>query len=161
MLEELNLTTEQLEVVQKYVQGETDKVRTKYSKQIKDLESKVPKQKSEEEKAFEKRLKDLETKEKEVARKETLANAKGILSDKGLDTQLANFVNFEGVEDLETYIDKISECISKQTKNSYIPNSNKNKADNNITKEQFSKMNYTERCKLYETNKTLYDILSK
>ncbi len=161
MLEELNLTTEQLECVQKYVQGETDKVRTKYSKQIKDLESKVPKQKSEDELAFEKRLKDLETKEKELARKEMLTNAKGILTGKGLDVQLADYLKFEGVEDLETYINNIADVVSKQAKNSYIPKGSKDKADGNITKEQFSKMNYTERCNLYETNKQLYDILSK
>ena len=101
MLEELNLTTEQLEGVQKYVQKETDKVRTKYTKQIKDLESKVPRELTEEEKAFEKRVKDLETKEKELARKEMLTNAKGILTGKGLDVQLADFIKFEGVEDLE------------------------------------------------------------
>lgn len=160
MLEELNLTTEQLEGVQKYVQGETDKVRTKYSKQIKELESKVPKEKSEDELAFEKRLKDLETKEKELIRKEILTNAKGILTDKGLDVQLADFIKFEGVEDLETYINNIADVVSKQAKNSYVPKGHE-KANGNITKEQFLKMSYTERCNLYETNKVLYDILSK
>lgn len=160
MLEELNLTTEQMECVQKYVQAEGDKIRTKYSKQIKDLESKVPKEKTEEEKAFEKRVKDLEIKEKEIAKKEMLTNAKGILTNKGLDTQLADFIKFEGVEDLETYINNIVEVVDKQTKNSYVPKGHE-KANGNITKEQFSKMSYTERCNLYETNKQLYDILSK
>lgn len=160
MLEELNLTTEQIEGVQKYVQGETDKVRTKYSKQIKDLESKVPKEKTEEEKAFEKRVKDIEIKEKEIAKKEMLTNAKGILINKGLDTQLADFIKFEGVEDLETYINNIAEVVGKQTKNSYIPKGHE-KANGNITKEQFSKMTLMERQNLYNTNKKLYDILSK
>lgn len=160
MLEELNLTTEQMEGVQKYVQAEGDKIRTKYSKQIKDLESKVPKEKTEDEKAFEKRVKDLEIKEKEIAKKEMLTNAKGILTNKGLDKQLADFIKFEGVEDLETYINNIAEVMGKQTKNSYVPKV-KDKVDGNITKEQFSKMNYIERCNLYETNKALYDILSK
>lgn len=160
MLEELNLTEQQLEGIQKYVQAEGDKIRTKYSKQIKDLESKVPKEKTEEELAFEKRVKDLETKEKEIARKEILTNAKGILTGKGLDTQLADFIKFEGVEDLETYINNIVDVIGKQTKNSYVPKSHE-KANGNITKEQFSKMSYTERCNLFETNKQLYDILSK
>ncbi|MDK0617132.1 DUF4355 domain-containing protein [Clostridium perfringens] len=160
MLEELNLTTEQLEGVQKFVQAEGDKIRTKYSKQIKELESKVPKEKTEEELAFEKRVKDLETRERELTRKEMLTNAKGILTNKGLDVQLADYLKFEGVEDLETYVDNIAKVLVKQTK-SYIPKGGKDKADGNITKEQFSKMSYTERCNLYETNKQLYDILSK
>lgn len=160
MLEELNLTTEQMEGVQKYVQAEGDKIRTKYSKQIKDLESKVPKEKTEEEKAFEKRVKDLEIKEKEIAKKEMLTNAKEILTNKGLDTQLVDFIKFEGVEDLETYINNIAEVVGKQTKNSYVPKGHE-KANGNITKEQFSKMTLMERQNLYNTNKQLYDILSK
>ncbi|MGU8429467.1 hypothetical protein ACV3N5_14715, partial [Clostridium perfringens] len=61
MLEELNLSEEQLEGVQKYLQSEGDKIRGKYSKQIKELESKLPKEKTEEELAFEKRVAELET----------------------------------------------------------------------------------------------------
>ncbi|MBI5996801.1 capsid assembly scaffolding protein Gp46 family protein [Clostridium perfringens] len=160
MLDELNLTTEQLEGVQKYVQAEGDKIRTKYSKQIKDLEGKLPKEKSEEELAFEKRVAELETREKELAKKERLTTAKGILSNKGLDSQLTDYLNFEGVEDLETYVDNIAKVVGKQAKNSYIPKGHE-KAEGNITKEQFSKMSYSERCNLYETNKPLYEILSK
>lgn len=160
MLEGLNLTTEQLEAVQKYVQGETDKVRTKYSKQIKDLENKVPKEKSEDEINFEKRLKDLEIREQEITKKELLTNAKGILNSKGLNSQLADFINLEGVEDLETYITNITDIIGKQVTNNYIPKGHE-KAKGNITKEQFKNMSYTERCNLYESNKQLYDILSK
>lgn len=160
MLEELNLTKEQLEGVQKFVQVEGDKIRTKYSKQIKELESKVPREKTEEELAFEKRVNDLETKERELARKEMLTNAKSVLSNKGLDVQLADYLKFEGVEDLETYINNIAECVGKQVKG-YIPKGGKDKADGNITKEQFSKMTLMERQNLYNTNKQLYNILSK
>ncbi|MGU8426543.1 capsid assembly scaffolding protein Gp46 family protein [Clostridium perfringens] len=159
MLEELNLSEEQLEGVQKYLQSEGDKIRGKYSKQIKELESKLPKEKTEEELAFEKRVAELETREKELAKKERLTTAKGILSSKGLDSQLTDYLNFEGVEDLETYVDNIAKVVGKQAK-SYVPKGHE-KADGNITKEQFSKMSYTERCNLYETNKPLYEILSK
>ncbi|EJT6158062.1 DUF4355 domain-containing protein [Clostridium perfringens] len=159
MLEELNLSEEQMEMVSKYLQSEQDKIRGKYSKQIKELESKLPKEKSEEELAFEKRVAELETREKELAKKERLTTAKGILSSKGLDTQLTDYLNFEGVEDLETYVDNIAKVVGKQAK-SYIPRGHE-KAEGNITKEQFSKMSYTERCNLYDTNQKLYEILSK
>lgn len=159
MLEELNLSEEQMEMVSKYLQSEQDKIRDKYSKQIKELESKLPPTKTEEELAFEKRVAELETREKELAKKERLTTAKGILSSKGLDTQLTDYLNFEGVEDLETYVDNIAKVVGKQAK-SYIPRGHE-KADGNITKEQFSKMSYIERCNLYDTNPKLYEILSK
>ncbi|MDG6891191.1 capsid assembly scaffolding protein Gp46 family protein [Clostridium perfringens] len=159
MLDELNLTTEQLEGVQKYLQSEGDKIRGKYSKQIKELESKLPKEKTEEELAFEKRLAELETREKELTKKERLTTAKGILSSKGLDSQLTDYLNFEGVENLETYLDNIVKVVGKQVK-SYVPKGHE-KTEGNITKEQFSKMSYTERCGLFETNPKLYEILSK
>ncbi|HAT4220343.1 DUF4355 domain-containing protein [Clostridium perfringens] len=159
MLEELNLSEEQLEGVQKYIQSEGDKIRGKYSKQIKELESKLPKEKTEEELAFEKRVAELETREKELAKKERLTTAKGILSSKGLDTQLTDYLNFEGVEDLETYVDNIAKVVGKQVKG-YVPKGHE-KAEGNITKEQFSKMSYIERCNLYDTNPKLYEILSK
>lgn len=159
MLEELNLSEEQLEGVQKYIQSEGDKIRGKYSKQIKELESKLPKEKTEEELAFEKRVAELETREKELAKKERLTTAKSVLTSKGLDSQLTDYLNFEGVEDLETYVDNIAKVVGKQAK-SYVPKGHE-KADGNITKEQFSKMSYSERCNLYDTNPKLYEILSK
>ncbi len=158
MLEELNLSEEQMEMVSKYLQSEQDKIRGKYSKQIKELESKLPKKKTEE-LAFEKRVAELETREKELAKKERLTTAKSVLTSKGLDSQLTDYLNFEGVEDLETYLDNIAKVVRKQAK-SYIPKGHE-KADGNITKEQFSKMSYTERCNLYDTNPKLYEILSK
>ncbi|MDK0614595.1 DUF4355 domain-containing protein [Clostridium perfringens] len=159
MLEELNLSEEQMEMVSKYLQSEGDKIRGKYSKQIKELESKLPKEKTEEELAFEKRVAELETREKELAKKERLTTAKSVLTSKGLDSQLTDYLNFEGVEDLETYVDNIAKVVGKQAK-SYIPRGHE-KAEGNITKEQFNKMSYTERCNLYDTNPKLYEILSK
>ena len=65
-LNELNLTEEQLANVQKYVQSETDKVRTKYSQDLRtaneELAKYKPVEKSETEKALEARLKALEDK---------------------------------------------------------------------------------------------------
>ena len=69
-------------------------------------------------------------------------------------------MNFEGVEDLETYVDNIAKVVGKQVKG-YVPKKGHEKAEGNITKEQFSKMSYTERCNLYDTNPKLYEILSK
>ena len=92
-LKELNLTEEQLQGVQKILQSETDKVRTEYSKKIKDLESKLPKEMTPEEKAFNERVKALEEREKAIAEKEYMSTVQGKLKDKGLNEQLAQYLN--------------------------------------------------------------------
>ena len=158
-LKELNLTTEQLEGVNKIIQSETDKVRTEYSKKIKDLEGKLPKQMTDEEKALDERIKALEEREKAIAEKEYMATVQGKLKDKGLNEQLAQYLNVQGVEDLETYIEDIAKVIGSQIQE-YKPKSHEG-ISTKVTKEQFSKMNYMERMNLFENNRALYDALSK
>lgn len=158
-LKELNLSEEQLQGVNKIIQSETDKVRTEYSKKIKDLESKLPRQMTDEEKAFDERIKALEEREKAIAEKEYITKVQGKLKDKGLDEQLAQYLNVQGVEDLETYIEDIAKVISSQIQE-YKPRGHEG-SSTKITKEQFSKMNYMERMNLFENNRALYDALSK
>ena len=157
-LKELNLTEEQLEGVNKIIQSETDKVRTEYSKKIKDLESKLPKEPSDEEKAFNERVKALEEREKAIAEKEYMSTVQGKLKDKGLNEQLAQYLNVQGVEDLETYIKDIAKVINSQIQE-YKPRGHE--SNRGVTKEHFSKMSYVERMNLFETNRQLYDALSK
>lgn len=178
-LNELNLTEEQLKGVQDYVQSslqsEGDKIRTKYSKitsdyenQIKglnetitDLKGKLPVEKTETEIELEKRLKAIEDREKELNRKEKYNNLTSTLTNKGLNGELAKYLNIDGIEEgetLETYIDGLVEVIGK-TKNTFKP-VNHNKSTN-ITKEDFKKMGYMDRMKLYKENNELYNLLSK
>ena len=69
-LNELNLSDEQLTLVQKMIQSETDKVRTEYSKQLKTVNEELskykPEPKSESELALEEKIKELENKENEL-----------------------------------------------------------------------------------------------
>lgn len=152
-LSELNLTEEQLTGVNSILQSEGDKIRTKYNKQIKELEAKIPKEKTEEELAYEKEKTDFE-------REKAQFNLQKQLSDKGLDSQLAKYINVQGVEDLETYISEIADVMGKQATQTFKPSSHANN-NGGITKEQFNTMTYNERMNLYNTNKSLYDILSK
>lgn len=160
MLEELNLTTEQMEVVNKAIQSESDKVRTEYSKKIKDLEGKLPKELSADEKALQERIKALEDRERALQQKELTTNLQAKLKDKGLNEQLANYLKVQGIEDLETYIEDIAKVINVQLDDGYKPKDHE-KQNSKITKEQFNNMNYVERMNLYNINKTLYDALSK
>lgn len=158
-LKELNLNEEQLQGVNKIIQSETDKVRTEYSKKIKDLESKLPVEPSEEEKAFQERIKALEEREKAIAQKEFETELQGKLKDKSLNEQLSKYLNVQGVEDLETYIEEVAKVIGSQMQE-YKPKGHEGNSTK-ITKEQFSKMNYIERMNLFENNRQLYDALSK
>ena len=157
-LKELNLSEEQLQVVNKIIQSETDKLRTEYSKKIKDLESKLPRKMTEEEKAFDERIKALEKREKAIAEKEYITTVQGKLKDKGLNEQLAQYLNVQGVEDLETYIEDIAKVVGSQMQE-YKPRGHESNVG--VTKEQFSKMSYVERMNLFENNRALYDALSK
>lgn len=159
MLEELNLTEEQLQVVNKVIQSATDKVRTEYSKKIKDLESKLPVEPTEEEKALQERIKALEEREKAIAQKEYMTTVQSKLKDKGLNEQLAEYLNVQGVKDLETYIEEVAKVVGSQMQE-YKPKAHEGNSTK-ITKEQFSKMSYIERMNLFETNRQLYDTLSK
>lgn len=159
MLEELNLTEEQLQVVNKVIQSETDKVRTEYSKKIKDLESKLPVKMTPEEKALDERIKALEEREKAIAQKEYMTTVQSKLIEKGLNEQLAEYLNVQGVEDLETYIEEVAKVVGSQMQE-YKPRRHEGNSTK-ITKEQFSKMSYIERINLFETNRQLYDTLSK
>lgn len=162
-LNELNLNEEQMSGVQKIIQSKEDKLRTEYTKQIKELKDKLPVEKSETEIELENRLKTLEDKEKALQKQEQQAKLNKSLEEKGLNPQLSNYLNMEGVEDLETYLNELFEIVVGEidiVENTYKP-SNHNSTNGGITKEDFNKMGYKERLDLYNSDKDLYDVLSK
>lgn len=158
-LTELNLTDVQLEGVNSYLQSQGDKIRTDYSKRLKDLEGKLPVEPTEEEKAYQEKIKALEDREKALNKKEFTTNLQGKLKDKGLNEQLAAYLNVDGVEDLETYIGDIAKVIGGQLEG-YKPKDHERKSSK-TTKAEFKKMGYIDRMNLYNTNKELYDTLNK
>lgn len=147
------MTVEQFnEVVEKIVQSESDKVRTKYSNDIKELQGKLPKEKSQEELDFETRFKDLEAKENEYKMKDALSSL-------GLPSQLAKFL--KGSDDLENFGKELAEVLNQEVLNSSYKPSNRKSNEITITKEQFQKMGYSEREQLYTSNPEVYKALSK
>ena len=73
----LNITDEQL---QKLIQSETDKVRTNYSKQVKDMQDKIA---------------EYEEKQKEFEQKEKYYKTVNILEQNNIPTSLAKFINVD------------------------------------------------------------------
>ena len=85
------------------------------------------------------------------------------LKGQGLDTSLAKYINND--DDIAFFKELIGNSVQAGIKEK-LGNSNYkppvSTGDvNSITKEQFNKMNYTEKLKLYNTNKELYDELNK
>lgn len=153
------------EEVNKMVQSSTDKVRTEYSQKIKTIECELekykPKEKSKNEIELEEKLKVLEQKEKDLLAKENQFKVSETLEMNGINKQLAKYLNFSDVEDMDNYIGEIKELLNKQLlSNSFNPKNHASNKDS-ITKEQFDSMNYSEKVKLYQENQELFERLSK
>ena len=130
----------------KAVQSAEDKVRGKLHKQIKELEAKLTElekpEKSESDKELESRVADIEAREKFIALKEGL-------HDKNLDRGFADYLK-DGVDvdALAALIDKVTtERVKSQ---GYVPSGHAN--NTGITLEDWKKLSYTEREKLYTTD---------
>lgn len=157
------LTQEQIEAVTKLVQSETDKVRTDYSKKLKDVQTELdqykPTEKSDAEKALEERIANLEAKEKEIASKERAMTIADKLKAKGLPGELAQYLNFG--EDIDGAIDKVGDTLGNYFLGHVSNPSGNHTTNKGITKADFAKMSYSERAKLFQENNELYKALSK
>lgn len=153
-LTELNLSQEQMDGVQAILQSEGDKIRTKYNKEIKELQEKVPTDKTEAELALEIREKAIQDKEDELAKQEKLSGLSKELEGQGINGELAKYLNVGE----ETQLEDIFKLIIGD--NTYKPSDHTN-TNGGVTKEQFNNMSYAERVSLYNANIELYNALSK
>ena len=142
--EKYQLNDECIGELEKVVQSETDKVRTKYSTQLKELEQYKPKEKTEEQLEFERTKNELA----EMKFKESIRNA-------GLDSEMAKYLKPD--TDLEAF-GKLLKGV-EQTKQDYTPKNHS--GDAGLTKDQFENMSYDQKAKLYSENPTLYAQLKR
>lgn len=142
--EKYGLSDECLGELDKVVQSETDKVRTKYSNQLKELEKYKPHDKTEQEIEFERVKNELA----QMKFKETVAKA-------GFNSELASYLKQD--VDLNAF-GELLKGLNK-SKQDYVATSHI--ADVGVTKEQFEKMDYSQKAKLYSENPTLYAELRK
>ena len=158
----MNLTDEQLANVQKYVQSHEDRIRTDYSKKLKDANDELakykPVEKSDAEKALEDRISALEAKEKELANKEKAMTIANKLKEKELPEGLAQYLSVG--DDVDKAIDEVGALFGNYFLNGSNKPSNHN-TNKGITKKDFQKMSYMERTKLFQENPTLYEALNK
>lgn len=160
-LSELNLTEDQIAAITKYVQSETDKVRTDYSTKLKTVNEELtkykPVEKSENEKALETRIAELEAKEHEIANKEKAMTIADKLKGKGMPAQLAKYLNVG--EDIDKSLDEIGAAVgSFFLSENYKPTGHA--SNTGVSKQDFKKMSYMQRSKLLQENPELFKALS-
>lgn len=148
----ITLTNEELN---RRIQSAEDKLRTKYSAKIKNLEKQIadakPVEKSEAEKDYEKRLAALEEREKAVALNDALT-AKGI--DKSIAQYLRDDVN---VDELSSFLDSFVTSRNKQ--NSFVPTGHK--SGETMTKEEFKRLSMDAKERLFAESPELYRSLAR
>lgn len=162
------LNEEQLKELDKLLQAEGDKVRTKYSKKVKELEDEAKAQAStrKDSDGTEDRIAKLEKMLAEYQAKEQADKLKtdtdALLEKYGADKDLAVLLTGETLEAREAQLKVLAKVMKLETKENLKnepghPNTKKQ----TVTKEQFEKMSYSERAKLYETNPEAYKALSQ
>lgn len=141
----------------KAIQSAEDRVRGKYSKQIKDLEAKVkelsPVEKTQAEIDVENRLAALEASEKAVAERERKIAVQEKLSANGLDKTLADYIKDDvDVDKLSSLVDDIVK--SRMKSNGYVPSDHS--SDDNVTPEEFAKWTYSQKAEFAQKHPEAY-----
>lgn len=145
------------EDVDKKVQSECDKLRTTYTKKIKELEGKIeelsPVEKSETELELERRLSELEKSQAEVNAQKAFLALQDTLQSKGIDKSIATYLK-EDV-DVEEFANAFNGVIKESAKsNGFVPDTHN--AGDKISAEEFSKMKYSEKLEIMNKSPELY-----
>ena len=148
--------------VSKKIQSAEDKLRTSYSKQIKDLQEQIkklsPVEKSESEIAIENRLAELEKAQAEVNAQKAFLSLQDTLQGKGIDKSLATYLKAD--VDVDAFVAAFNNAMKEVTKTTgYVPDSHN--AGDKITAEEFRNWSYDQKAELYTKNPTLYQKLVK
>lgn len=155
------LSEEQVADVQRLLQSHEDRIRTDYSQKLKDANAELmkykPVEKSDAEKNLEERIANLEAKEKDIAAKEKAMTIANKLKEKGLPTELAQYLSVG--DDVDAVVEKVGVAMGGY----FLNNGNKptdHRTNKGVTKSDFAKMSYSERAKLFQENPELYKALA-
>lgn len=134
----------------KAIQAAEDRVRTKYSKDIKMLEAKVaeltPVEKTEAERNFEKRLAELERKERENEAQSKVLSLKASLQSHQIDAGIADYLKTD--VDADAFSAEIEKIVSARlAAGGYKPSGHQNNQP--ISKADYDKMSYDEKAELF------------
>ncbi len=143
--------------VNRKIQSAEDKLRTSYSKQIKDLQEQIkklsPVEKSESEIAIENRLAELEKAQEEVNAQKAFLSLQDTLQSKGIQKSLATFLKAD--VDVDAFVTAFNASMKEVTKDAgYVPDSHN--AGDKITAEDWGKMKYSEKVEIMNKSPELY-----
>lgn len=150
------------EEVAKKIQSAEDRLRRKYSDEIKELKAKIselePVELSDEQKEIERLKAELEKSQAEANAQKQFIDLQNSLKAKGIDEKIATYLK-DGV-DLEEFATTFDSILSEKAKvKGFVPTDHP--TGDNITVEQFKAMSYSQRTELYTKNPTLYEKLVK
>lgn len=145
----------------KAIQSAEDKLRGKYSKEIKELKDKIqeltPVQKSQAEIDLENRIAALEESERNIAAQKRRLDVQENLSNKDVDKALVDYLKDDAdVDALVNIIDGIVK--SRMKSNGYVPT--EHSSDEKVTPEEFKRMTYSQKVELSERSPELFKRLS-
>ncbi len=134
----------------KAIQSAEDKLRTSYSKKIKELEDKIaaltPPEKTDAERDFEQRVADLERKEKENEEKSRVLSLKASLQSHNLDGDMADYLKAD--VDADAFSAAIEKVVAaRMAAGGYKPTGHQ--ANQPLTKAEYDKMSYDEKVELF------------
>ena len=146
----------------KAIQAAEDRVRTKYSKTVKDLEKKVaeltPVQKTEAELAIEQRIAELERKEQEADAKAKTLSLKAALQAHSLDADIADYLKTD--VDADAFSAAIEKVVAARLAASgYKPTGHQ--TNQPITQAEFDKMSYDQKVELYNRDREMWKRLKR
>lgn len=170
---------EQLKVIEKMVQSETDRVRTQYTKKLKETQQELEKQKTQHmtdaEKAEYERAKweeekaaweaEKERQELEIKRAANKHHAARVISAKGIPAELSDEFEALILDDETANIDtkadtilKLAEALAAQKVEQSLGGRKvtHQTVASTLSQKDFAKMSYSERLKLYEADPALY-----
>lgn len=157
IVKELNLNDEQKGTLEKFQQSTEDRIRTTYSEKIKGLEDELSKVKPKELTDDQKKIQELEA---ELNQTKFTNKLKTL----GVSDELASYLRTDiDVDKFSKFYDGLKAKTASNNNNgqeNFVPTKNQNNGAG-ITKEQFHKMSYDEKVKLYTENSELYSQLSQ
>lgn len=162
-------TPENQAELQKLIQSETDKVRTKYSQEMKGLQDQVTQLQlssmSAQQKAeFETKQKAdaLAQKESELNKKLLSIDTKALLTEKGLGAELEALLTADTIEGRKAQLEVLVKTLNLQVKEEVVKKiGNEPGSSNSGTKGaadyDWNKMSYAEKVELYGKDQKLYE----
>ena len=154
IVKELNLNDEQKGTLEKFQQSTEDRIRTTYSEKIKGLEDELSKVKPKELTEDQKKIQELEA---ELNQTKFTNKLKTL----GVSDEFASYLKSDiDMDKFAKFYDGLKAKTTSNGQVNFVPCQNQNNGAG-ITKEQFHKMSYDQKVKLYTENAELYSQLSQ